>query len=40
MILHVDELNYVNAIGKRVLQNVSFGIRSGEVVGRELLLRF
>ena len=33
VILHVDELNYVNAIGKRVLQNVSFGIRSGEVVG-------
>lgn len=32
-ILHVEKLNYVNDIGKRVLRDLSFGIREGEVVG-------
>ena len=32
-ILHVEKLNYVNDIGKRVLNDVTFGIRVGEVVG-------
>lgn len=32
-ILHVEKLNYVNDIGKRVLKDVTFGIRAGEVVG-------
>ena len=32
-ILHVEKLNYVNDIGKRVLNDVTFGIRAGEVVG-------
>ncbi|NLO85469.1 MAG: ABC transporter ATP-binding protein [Clostridiales bacterium] len=31
--LHVEKLNYVNDIGKRVLKNLSFGVRAGEVVG-------
>ena len=33
VILHVDNLNYVNDIGKRVLNDVTFGVRAGEVVG-------
>ena len=33
VIVHVEKLNYVNDFGKRVLSDVSFGIRSGEVVG-------
>lgn len=32
-ILQVKNLNYVNDIGKRVLADVSFGVRAGEVVG-------
>lgn len=32
-IFHVDKLNYVNDIGKRVLNDVTFGVRAGEVVG-------
>lgn len=32
-ILHVEKLNYVNDIGKRVLSDLSFGVRAGEVVG-------
>ncbi len=33
VIVQVEKLNYVNDFGKRVLSDVSFGIRSGEVVG-------
>ena len=29
----MEKLNYVNDIGKRVLKDVTFGIRAGEVVG-------
>ena len=32
-VLQVKDLNYVDDIGKRVLHNLSFGIREGEVVG-------
>lgn len=32
-ILHVEKLNYLDNFGKRVLRDLSFGIRSGEVVG-------
>lgn len=32
-ILHVQELNYLDDIGKRVIKDLSFGIRAGEVVG-------
>lgn len=32
-ILHVDKLNYVNDIGKRILNDLTFGVRAGEVVG-------
>lgn len=32
-ILHIEKLNYVNDIGKRVLNDVTFGVRAGEVVG-------
>lgn len=33
VILQVRELNYVNDIGKRVLTDLNFGVRAGEVVG-------
>lgn len=33
VILHVEGLNYINDLGKRVLTNLTFGVRSGEVVG-------
>lgn len=32
-ILHVQDLNYLDDIGKRVIKDLSFGIRAGEVVG-------
>lgn len=32
-VLHIENLNYVNDIGKRVLSNLSFGVRAGEIVG-------
>ncbi len=32
-ILEVKSLNYVNDIGKRVLNNLSFNVRAGEIVG-------
>lgn len=32
-ILHIEDLNYVNDIGKHVLKDVTFGVRAGEVVG-------
>lgn len=33
VILHVDKINYVNDTGKRKLNDISFGVRAGEVVG-------
>ncbi len=33
IVLEVKDLNYVDDIGKRILHNLSFGIREGEVVG-------
>lgn len=33
VIIHVNRLNYVNDYGKHILHDLSFGIRSGEVVG-------
>lgn len=32
-VFHVEKLNYVNDFGKHVLRDLSFGIRTGEVVG-------
>ena len=33
VILHIEQLNYINSVGKHVLKNLGFGIRAGEVVG-------
>jgi simple sugar transport system ATP-binding protein len=33
VILHVEKLNYLDDFGKRVLHDLSFGVRAGEVVG-------
>lgn len=33
LVLEIHELNFVNDIGKRVLNDLSFGVRAGEVVG-------
>lgn len=32
-ILHIEKLNYVNDFGKHIIQDLSFGVRAGEVVG-------
>ena len=32
-VLHVERLNYLDNFGKRVIQDLSFGVRAGEVVG-------
>lgn len=33
VIMHVEKLNYVNDLGKRMLTDLTFGVRAGEVVG-------
>ncbi|MHC1785797.1 MAG: ABC transporter ATP-binding protein [Christensenellales bacterium] len=32
-VLHVEKLNYLDNFGKRVIHDLSFGVRAGEVVG-------
>lgn len=32
-IVHVEKLNYLDPTGKRILKDLSFGVRAGEVVG-------
>lgn len=33
VILHIEQLNYINNIGKHIIRDLGFGIRAGEVVG-------
>lgn len=33
VILHINKLNYLDNVGKRIIKDLSFGVRAGEVVG-------
>lgn len=33
VILHIEKINYIDNYGKRVLKDLTFGVRAGEVVG-------